>query len=499
MSSWVRLLSALLIFICGVYRGETQSSEQNQQCVKTFHPGRENFVLHTEESIEAGAVFLANPSVAHGEACMAACCKDPRCNLALVENQASDNNCFLFNCLYKHKFACKFIPKQGFTNYILNSVYEKYLSGRKSEGKDSPPIANAGRDVVVQPKEDVLLNGNESSDDKEIINYEWSLIRGNKSVHMEKTNFPDQIRVSNLVPGVYEFKLTVTDSAHHSDSAQVIVLVLTSEQSERHCLTPKKTGPCRASFIRWNYNAASRQCEQFIFGGCMENSNNYLSETECQNACENATARAGGVTRKVPVEDCSSSCGEDSFKCSNGCCVKKEFECDGHQECSDGSDEKNCQQLNESLTRLLKIEVNRKAHCTDPPATGPCRAHFHHWYYDPLSKKCHPFTYGGCDGNRNNFETTDKCMKNCSGVTDKDVFARGLLVGGEELGESQSASVALGVVLAVAILAVLAVLGYFFLKNRRKNQHQRVATSNPPVVSSEDDQQMVYSSTTAKA
>lgn len=57
------------------------------------------------------------------------------------------------------------------------------------------------------------------------------------------------------------------------------------------------------------------------------------------------------------------------------------------------------------------------AHCTDPPETGPCRAHFTRWYYDPLNKKCHHFIFGGCDGNENNFETTDKCMSNCSGVT----------------------------------------------------------------------------------
>lgn len=57
------------------------------------------------------------------------------------------------------------------------------------------------------------------------------------------------------------------------------------------------------------------------------------------------------------------------------------------------------------------------AHCTDPPEMGPCRAHFTRWYYDPLNKKCHHFIFGGCDGNENNFETTDKCMSNCSGVT----------------------------------------------------------------------------------
>lgn len=47
--------------------------------------------------------------------------------------------------------------------------------------------------------------------------------------------------------------------------------------------------------------------------------------------------------------DCTSSCGEDKFKCSNGCCVKKELECDEQQQCSDGSDEENCEQC-ETLT-----------------------------------------------------------------------------------------------------------------------------------------------------
>lgn len=59
-----------------------------------------------------------------------------------------------------------------------------------------------------------------------------------------------------------------------------------------HCLTPKKEGPCRGSFPRWHYNAASSKCEQFFFGGCKENSNNYLSEQECLNACKNTKGNA---------------------------------------------------------------------------------------------------------------------------------------------------------------------------------------------------------------
>ncbi|XP_067274668.1 kunitz-type protease inhibitor 1b [Pseudorasbora parva] len=501
MGSWY-FYFAFLLFIVGVYGGETKSEmpKQDLQCLITnFTEGRKDFVLDTEESIKDGAVFLANPRVADKDACTAACCKYPRCNLAFLEKrneEGSTNSCFLFNCLYKQKYVCRFIQKEGFTIYILDSVYKYYLNGRESDEKDQPPIANAGRDLVVQPHDEVLLNGIESWDDRKIINYNWTLIRGDGSVQMEKTELVDQIRVSNLIPGVYEFKLTVTDSAHHSDSAQVTVLVLTPEQSERHCLTPKKEGPCRGSFPRWHYNAASNKCEEFVFGGCKENNNNYVSKQDCLKACKNTTVIPGGASRKVSTDECS-SCGEDSFKCSNGCCVKKEFECDEQQQCSDGSMGDNCEQLNKSLSRLLQIGVNQKAHCTDPPATGPCRASFTRWYYDPLNKKCHRFTYGGCDGNENNFETTEKCMSNCSGVTEKDVFARGLFVrGDEELGESQSASVALAVVLVVAILAVLAVLGYFLLKNRRKNHHhQRVATNSPPV----DNQQMVYNSTTAKA
>ncbi len=53
-----------------------------------------------------------------------------------------------------------------------------------------------------------------------------------------------------------------------------------------HCLVPKKEGPCRGSFPRWHYNAVTEKCEQFKFGGCKPNRNNYLALNECMNACD---------------------------------------------------------------------------------------------------------------------------------------------------------------------------------------------------------------------
>ena len=36
--------------------------------------------------------------------------------------------------------------------------------------------------------------------------------------------------------------------------------------------------------------------------------------------------------------------------------------------------------------------------CTLPMETGPCKAAFLKWYYNPDDNKCHMFTYGGLQG-----------------------------------------------------------------------------------------------------
>ncbi|XP_068096482.1 amyloid beta precursor like protein 2 isoform X2 [Hyperolius riggenbachi] len=54
-----------------------------------------------------------------------------------------------------------------------------------------------------------------------------------------------------------------------------------------------------------------------------------------------------------------------------------------------------------------------KAVCSQKAATGPCRAMFPRWYFDPEQKRCLQFVYGGCGGNSNNFDTEDYCMAVC--------------------------------------------------------------------------------------
>ncbi|XP_074496373.1 amyloid beta precursor like protein 2 isoform X1 [Sebastes fasciatus] len=58
-----------------------------------------------------------------------------------------------------------------------------------------------------------------------------------------------------------------------------------------------------------------------------------------------------------------------------------------------------------------------KAVCTLEAETGPCRASMPRWHFDMSLRKCVRFIYGGCAGNRNNFDSEEYCMAVCKRLT----------------------------------------------------------------------------------
>ncbi|XP_018084695.1 putative Kunitz-type serine protease inhibitor isoform X2 [Xenopus laevis] len=59
----------------------------------------------------------------------------------------------------------------------------------------------------------------------------------------------------------------------------------------------------------------------------------------------------------------------------------------------------------------------QKDFCLPEAVTGPCRAAFERWWYNPETQTCQNFTYGGCKGNLNNHIGEEECMNKCTGVT----------------------------------------------------------------------------------
>ncbi|KAG7331211.1 hypothetical protein KOW79_005180 [Hemibagrus wyckioides] len=67
-----------------------------------------------------------------------------------------------------------------------------------------------------------------------------------------------------------------------------------------------------------------------------------------------------------------------------------------------------------TTTTTESIEEVVRAVCWAPARKGPCRAKLSRWYFVAETGRCATFTFGGCGGNRNNFESEEYCMAVCS-------------------------------------------------------------------------------------
>src|SRR5690349_14213390 len=109
---------------------------------------------------------------------------------------------------------------------LVNISCKKERSCEGCKENNKPPIAIAGLDqVITLPTDSVLLDGRNSSDpDGTISEWLWKKISGPASfnINNSSSSTPD---VKDLVQGVYQFELKVTDNGGLSakDTVQVIV------------------------------------------------------------------------------------------------------------------------------------------------------------------------------------------------------------------------------------------------------------------------------------
>ncbi|KAL1443250.1 hypothetical protein MTO96_007531, partial [Rhipicephalus appendiculatus] len=186
------------------------------------------------------------------------------------------------------------------------------------------------------------------------------------------------------------------------------------------CYEPKKVGPCRAYVPRYFYNTTTKFCERFIYGGCQGNRNNFPELDVCLEDLARAsppcaTSRrtrdlASATSPRYYYNTTTNTCEQFIYGGCKGNANNFETLLRCESKCGNVS-------LSEEIIRskLLTKLVTHDALCELPVTHGPCRGHMIRYYYDTTANSCEEFVYGGCEGNPNNFQTLQDCETRCGG------------------------------------------------------------------------------------
>lgn len=94
-----------------------------------------------------------------------------------------------------------------------------------------PPTSNAGANqTITLPTNSTTIPGSGSDSDGSVDQYLWEQINGPAGAALSNTSSPT-LSVSDLVEGIYVFRLTVTDNDGATDSDQMRVTVLAANQN----------------------------------------------------------------------------------------------------------------------------------------------------------------------------------------------------------------------------------------------------------------------------
>ncbi|PAV57799.1 hypothetical protein WR25_05106 [Diploscapter pachys] len=160
------------------------------------------------------------------------------------------------------------------------------------------------------------------------------------------------------------------------------------------CTQPKRLGDCTSSVRRYWYNAATRTCELFQYTGCQGNDNNFATLLACQQKCKGIFVEPkcphgrAFKDRNGLFQQCSDK--QNGLKCpinyvctsdgvTHGCCPTKSFTC--------------------------SLNPDKGVQC------GSGRSY--RYYFNSNKQTCESFQYEGCDGNSNNFLTSEDCQSYC--------------------------------------------------------------------------------------
>ncbi|XP_055847560.1 papilin isoform X2 [Episyrphus balteatus] len=191
----------------------------------------------------------------------------------------------------------------------------------------------------------------------------------------------------------------VTDAQGHKFEGCAII----QESPQKACGLPKDTGKCSNFTIKYFFDTSYGACARFWYGGCDGNGNRFETESDCKNTCQEYKGKdtcllpksAGpcpGFQKKWYFDSDRNRCEEFNY----GGCYGTSNRFDSLEECK----------------AQCSVEDSLPT-CEQPMDNGPCQGNFERWFYDNQTDTCQRFMYGGCKGNKNNYATEHACNYHC--------------------------------------------------------------------------------------
>ncbi|KAK3531664.1 hypothetical protein QTP70_025894 [Hemibagrus guttatus] len=469
------------------------------------------------KSWDAGANISAHlTDISDERECQNVCCTRQDCQLAMIITPADGSpQCFLVNCMKDGKNVCVFEPSNHSKAYFKTRVSDRSNSStdqcllEKVVGHCRAAFPRFYYDVADQTCKTFVYGGcggnNNNFKTKEECENACNGVTG-----WGRAWKPVKIKVQNLSVMVVEEAVMVVEQAVMVVEEAVMVCMIvffldTDEEGMLHfnfldvgapadlkivnfkdskdfdnakyqaaCLVPADSGPCRAAFFMYYFEPNTQSCQSFIYGGCKGNKNRYSTLEECMSNCAGKDAKP----TEAPLPEMTTA--EYAEKCqaepqvgmcrasipryyySNGMCKRFTYGgCGGNS--NNYHTEEEC--MKTCTVKIIDSKDSKgfdnaeyQAACLVPADSGPCRAAFFMYYFEPNTQSCQSFIYGGCRGNKNRYSTLEECMSNCAG---KDG-------GFEEHGHHRARwTPAFFLVAALAIMSVVLLVGLLLISVHR--------------------------------
>ncbi|XP_054726012.1 papilin isoform X2 [Anastrepha obliqua] len=178
------------------------------------------------------------------------------------------------------------------------------------------------------------------------------------------------------------------------------------------CSLPPLPGRCEDHIIRWYFDERDKRCYEFEFTGCRGNRNNFVTEAECLQWCGNESPQ-----QPEPAAPAYSVCDlpVERGDCENSTAAwfydVETMACTAfsYSGCGgNGNRFESKEQCDRQCGEFKGVDV-----CNEPVETGPCRQWQTRFYYNKAARTCDPFTYGGCEGTANRFSERAECESVC--------------------------------------------------------------------------------------